>query len=278
MGIGLASFMVDEEQWLSLIEALRPFYMDPTSKKSNSIASPSSFFDFLSGRFPVYSRRAHLLDTVPRYIRLKADGDFVAVVDLLSAGVCGEEAFPFEWLESMPFKAEVIRPLVERCRGCLPSLLVTFSKLHFVDVGTGPPLRVQDTQRILKIVRNTSDPDILAGALIALSNAKYLRIAKPELILRLVGVDSTKADFAAFLFRYGRMIQESPYNERDLASILEETEVVRAVAKGILGSPRKFAFQVVCTAAEFLGEYDKINLPPLLSEEAQFGIGSPVFS
>lgn len=278
VGIGLASLMADEEQWPSLIEALRPFYVDPTSKKSSSIGSLFDVFDFLPGRPYLYSRRVRHLDVIPRHIRLKENGELVAMVDLLSASVRNEEDFPFEWLESMPFKAEIIRPLVERCKECLPNLLVAFSKLRFVGIGAGPALRVQDTQRILKIARNTSDPDVLAGALIALSNAKYLRIAKPELILRLVGVDSTMADFATFLFRYGRMIQESPYDERDLDSILEETEVVRAVAKGILASPGDFAFRVVCTAAEFLGEYDKINLPPLLSEEAQFGIGAPAVS
>lgn len=266
------SLIANEKQSLSLIEALRRFYVDPTSKTSVAIEGPSTFFNVHMGPlYPYYlpfSRRSD----VPKYIRLEANGKLVAVVDLLSASVCDQRDLPFKWLEDVPFTAEIIRPLIERCRDCLPSLLVALNELHFVNINVGRPLRVQDTQRILKIARNTDDANILTGALIALSHAKFLRIAKPGLILRLIGVDSTKADFATSLFRYGRVIQESPHDERSPDAILEETDVVRTVAREVLASPEDYAFQVICAAAEFLGEYDKISLPPLLSDEAQFGI------
>jgi hypothetical protein len=268
----LFSLIANEKQFLSLMEALRFFYVDPTSKTNGAIEGPFTFFDFymrpLSPYYLPFSRHSD----VPKYVRLEAKGKLVAVVDLLAARVSGQRDLPFKWMEDIPFTAEIIRPLVERCRDHLPNLLVALSKLHFVNINAGRRLRVQDTQRILKIARNTDDANILTGALIALSHAKFLRIAKPELILRLIGVDSTKADFATSLFRYGHMIQESPHDERGPDAILEETEVVRTVAKEVLASPEDYAFRVICAAAEFLGEYDKISLPPLLSEEVQFGI------
>ncbi len=173
---------------------------------------------------------------------------------------------PFEWLETIPLATSIVRPLVESCTRFLPELLTSIGQRRFLNVGAAP-LLVQDTQRILKIARETDDPGVLAGAASALRYARFIRIAEPELILKLfrstAGDDLAITTFNAY--KFGARV----YGTEPPAKELEKT---RTLARSISKEPERFRFQIACTAAEFLAEYEQVGFPPLLHEEGELNI------
>jgi hypothetical protein len=259
---------VIEKDLLSLAEDIRPLYEGTIANDSDDSKDESAVLNFLLDRFTrPYFSPLYRTETMPSYLRLEPRGKPVALVDLLAESVRSGKDLPFEWMRTVPFSTEIIRPLAERCRDCLPDLLATLSECHFVRIGVGAPLRVQDTQRILKIARNTNDPQTLAGAATVLSCASFLRIAKPQLILKLLRADSG-GPFASMLFRIYKMQPE----DRDRDSFSKEIRTVEEVAHGVLEMPDVYPFQTVCRAADFLAEHSQINLRPLLYEEGELGI------
>jgi hypothetical protein len=116
-------------------------------------------------------------------------------------------------------------------------------------------LRVQDTQRILKIARDTDDSKILAGIATALVSASFLRIAEAELILKLLRFDSNTL-LASVLFMTNKVLIQ----DRDPASLTKEIGLIEEVARGVLGKPEAYPFQTVCQASDFLAEHNRVEL------------------
>ena len=152
----------------------------------------------------------------------------------------------------------------------MPDLLAFLGRRSVVPAGTRRPLRVQDTQRILKIARDTDDPHVLAGAAVALLSASFRRVAEPVLVQKILQT-APDALFAAALF--GEPVPPQ-IEDRDLGPPGTEVRVAESVARGVLREPDKYPFQTVCQAAGFLADQPQAGIPPLLREEARFGISA----
>jgi len=252
---------------LSLAAEIRTFYEDSTASDSRSSGSESESLDFFMKAFahPHFIRRSRF-ESIPRFVRLEVGEKPVALVAILADSIRYGHNLPFEWMKTMLLSTEIIRPLVEKCRDFLPDLLNMLGKYRFV-YAPSKLLRVQDTQRILKIARGTDDPNTLAGIATALVSAGFLRIAETELILRLLQVDSNIL-LASVLFKINKVLTE----DRDMASLTKEIGLIEKVARGVLGKPEVYPFQIVCQASDFLAEHSRVELPPLLQEEERLGI------
>ena len=258
-----------EKGILSLTKDIRPFYEETMPDRSGHLDGESRSLDFFLDRFiRSYAVHPYHIETLlPRYVRLERGTKPVSLVDLLAESIHSGSSLPFVWMKSIPFSTEFIRLLVERCRDCLPDLLALLGKRSFVGTGVGAPLRVQDTQRILKIARNTDVPNVLAGVAAALSRASFLRIAESELVQKILQAapDDT---FATVLFR----VHKTQIEDRDQKSFAKEIKTVEQVARGVLNTPEKYAFKTVCLAADFIAEHQHVYFQPLLYEEKNLGI------
>jgi hypothetical protein len=260
--------IVGREDLLSLARDIRPFYEDTTLDGLDSSKGESKDLDFLLDGFVRPSIiRLHRTETIPRYVRLEPRVQPVAWVDLLAESIRSGSSLPFEWMKAMSFSTEIIRPLIEKCRDCLPDLLVSLGKYKFVRIGAGAPLRVQDTQRILKVARNTDDSETLAGVAVALLSASFLRIAEPSLVLKILRA-APKALLASVLFG----IYRTQIEGREPDSFGKEIRTVEEVAEGVLNVPSEYTFRTVCQAADFLAEHKQVSFPPLLHEEGKLEI------
>ncbi len=139
----------------------------------------------------------------------------------------------------------------------IETLLVSLSERYIESYTDSAPLLTSDVQRILRIARNTNDPKLLSGALIALSSSKFLRLAGPQLTLKMIRADLTKADFAVPLFNL-----ENRDNE-----LADTKEIIKEIAIGILESPKDYALKVILAATNYLAQYAPVNFSPLLSME-----------
>ena len=269
-GSGILHLTISKEDLLSLVRDIRPFYESLSSNESD-VLDESDALDFLLDRFGHrHMIRRYQTGAAPKYVRLESGIQPVALVDLLTQSVRSGSEMPYGWLKTMQLSTEVIRPLVERCRDCLPDLLASLGKRRSVSIGSGAPLRVQDTQRILKIARNTEDSAILAGVATALLGASFLRIAKPSLILKILHA-APNTPLGPMLFAVYKIQPE----DRDPDSFSKEIKTIGDVASGILDNPDYYAFQTVCQAAGFLAEHTQVSFPPLLHEEENLGISLP---
>jgi hypothetical protein len=168
----------------------------------------------------------------------------------------------------MTYTTEIIRPLVDQCKDCLPKLLSWLSKHNFTHIGRGRPLTIQRVNQILKIVRESNEPDLLSGAFIALSTSKFIKSAGVDGLLKLCHFDSRNLASTGILF-----------NSREVALFVEtqeidskENRIVEDVAKQIISNPKNFAYRLVCSAAKYLADNSPLNLPPLAKDEEQLKI------
>jgi hypothetical protein len=200
---------------------------------------------------------------IPNRIRLKKNGSYFPVTDLLSESIIKNQAVPYQWLNEIVFTKQMIRPLVEKCRRKLPELLLFLSGRQFVQTGFGKPLIVQDIQRILKIARESDDQRMITGAIIALSESRYIRSAKMELLCKLLQVIPAHASFASTLFK------RAPFGH---GLDPDEIDIVADVAKEVCDSSQAYPFEVVCNAAAFLVEHRSPQLSSLRDLETSLGI------
>jgi len=254
---------------LSLAKDIRPFYEETVPDTYEHSKDESRSLDFLLDIFrsSYMIHPYHIEAILPRYVRLERGAKPVALVDLLTESIHNGSSLPFVWMDTMPFSIEFIRPLVEKCRDCLPDLLAYLGERSFMVIGVGAPLRVQDTQRILKIARNTDVPNVLAGVASALLRASFLRIAESELVQKILQAAPDDA-FATMLFR----VHKTQIEDRDQESFAKEIKTVEQVARGVLNTPEKYAFKTVCLAADFIAEHQHVDFQPLLYEEENLGI------
>ena len=217
-----------------------------------------------SGPVPVdyYYSGYHVMSPLPKYIRIKSGGEFVALIDLLKKQIHDGRELPFKWITNMILPDQFIRPLVEGCTEYLPKLLAWLGEHRFASLDSSRRLRVQHSQRILAIARKSKDPKILAGVATALTVANYYRIAEPEIILKLTRA-VPYSQFATTLFPTNFSTSRH-YMGQSSSKVVKTLEIV---AESILKTPKIYAFQVVCNAAVFLAEYKRPSLKPLLQEE-----------
>ncbi len=257
------------KELLSLAKNIHPFYEQTVPERSGHSEDKSRSLHFFLKRlrrsYPFHPY--HVETLFPRYIRVERGTKPVALVDLLVESIHSGSSLPFVWMKSIPFSTEFIRLLVERCRNCLPDLLVFIAECSFVAIGAEAPLRVQDTQRILKIARNTDDPNVLAGVATALMNASFLRIAESGLLQKILQA-APQVPLPTVLFR----VHENSIEDGEQKSFGKEIKTVEQVARGVLNTPEKYAFKAVCLAADFIAEHQHVDFQPLLYEEERLGI------
>ena len=165
------------------------------------------------------------------------------------------------WLGEVPIPRALVRLLVDAFRDDLSLLLRLVGERGVTGVISGRRLRVQDTQRILKICRGTNDPEILRGAGDVLVNTTFARIAEPELVAKIMSVAPSNALVARVLYstREGAARREFSTAEKELA---------RRVAQLILDGPEGHRFRVVNRAATFAGDRKASGSTPLFEEHS----------
>ena len=126
--------------------------------------------------------------TMPCAVRLKSGAKPLpldqVITEVLYQGVVHDEPCP--WITDIPLPRVTIRRLVEAHRGDLLPLLRFVGDRRPAGASYHPRLKVQDSQRILKICRGTTDEEVLQGAASILMHASIARIAEPDLIVKLL--------------------------------------------------------------------------------------------
>jgi len=254
----------NREDIKSLISDISPFYDDMLN---NVLFNPNrGVLGFRRAKYFMYPN--YQVEEIPKSVRLKFGEKPVELVEILANNITHGQNLPFEWIKTMQFSNTLIRPLFKKCKGNVLSLLKFLGQHRFVNKST-KPLLIQDTQKILKIARNTNDHEILAGVTVALANASFLRIAEAKLILKLLQTNSDPdSSFSCTLFKLSNELFES----RDLDSHSKEIELIEKIVKEVFDKPKNYPFKTVCQAANFFAEHKRSDLTPLLDEEKKLGI------
>ena len=217
-------------------------------------------------RFP---RSMHFIDRfgfgIPIALRL-AQGAALrplqqVMADLVLDRVAPDERRYCSWLEEVPLLPGLTRSLVDVCRGEMERLLRFVGRLpvpNFIPYYTGRRLKVQDTRRILKICRETENPEILQGAATVLMNATFARFAEPELLQKIFSA----APASPLVVR----VFDTRVSMRGSEGGSHLNELALSVAERTLEQPELHPFLVVNKAAAFLAEAKPRRSVPLFEE------------
>ena len=180
----------------------------------------------------------------------------LVVSDLILGRLTSSEVNQLNWLRQIPLSPSMIRRLVESCRFHLEELL-RFIGSHpaprAMSGYSGRRLLVQDTQRILKICRNSTDDEILRGAAILLEHATFSRLAEMQLVEKMIT--------AAPSSRLGDNLFE-PVLRGGKRGDQRHIDRGREVASFVLEEPHKYPFRSVNLAAEVAaGESVTVSVP-----------------
>ena len=211
---------------------------------------------------------------VPSRIRL-IRGELPVALDRilvrwLSGRLSAAEQEACGWVTELPLPARTVKGLVESCRDDLPRVLRFVGDRTVVGVPYRARLRVQDTQRILKVCRKSEDPEILRGAATVLVVATFAGVAEPEVIVKLLAA----APFSQLCGWTFRTTREGP-GEGDTGGRDREWRLSRAVAKLVLREAERYPFRLVSSAAGFVAEIDASETTPLLKERPELARGMP---
>ncbi len=186
---------------------------------------------------------------------------YQVVADLVLERVDPDERRYCSWLEEVPLPPALIRPLVDACR-CEMEKLLRFIGSHTdpsnIRYYTNRRLLVQDTRRILKICRETQDPEILQGAAIVLMNATFARLAEPALVQKILS--------AAPASPLGMRVFDTSDSIRGQKRDSHSKQLALDVAHRIMDQPEVHPFSVVNRAAAFLAEAEATRSMPLFEE------------
>jgi len=257
----------------SLADRLKAFYENtnsgPTGLKQPAM-STNKFINELSHQHfmfrPVYrefeseryTNDYFGIHSIPKYILIESNNEICSILEILEKHIKLGNDVPFQWMNTMKFPDWVIRPLVDRCVDCMPNLLRWLGENQFVFDSGADKLRVQDTNRILKIARQHDDPQILRGAAVALSAATFQRFAEPDVILKILQ-SNPQVRFSDMLFP--KEVHVTTSDGRALSG--QEIELSKSLATSILNSAKRYPFQIVCKAAKFATNNFQLNLMPL---------------
>jgi len=201
---------------------------------------------------------------MPTQLRVNSSQPPVRVTDLLAANICEKAPLPFEWLSRLLITRAMIRALIEAAADCLADLLLFFGRCRLSRHVDGPPLLVQQMHRILRIVKSSDDSEILAGALVALTDSTFLQIAKIELIEKMLAAE--RADFQAM----NSLMH--PSNTDPHVARSKDIFVIDQLARKIITAPNKFPFRTVAECAAYVAEHEALNQQPLMLQEQDLGL------
>ena len=185
------------------------------------------------------------------------------VADLVLERLDPDEKRYCSWLEGgIPIPSALIKPLVDACRYEMEKLLRFVGSQavpNYTWHNTTHRLMVRDTRRILKICRETHDPEILKGAATVLMHATFARLAQPELVQKIL---SAAPDSPLVMRVLGA---SDSIKERKLHDP-HSKQLALDVAHRIVGQPEAHAFRVVNRAAAFLAEAEATRSKPLFED------------
>ena len=164
------------------------------------------------------------------------------------------------WVTDVPLGRTVIRSLVEACRDDLAELFRFLGQRTVVGYAGRARLKVHDTRRVLKICRQTDDPEVLRGASTVLVNATFGRIAEPALVAKLLAVAPSEQLVGRVFGRPGE------YVERGAEGRGGSIALGQAVAPLILDDAHGFSAGVASRAAAFLAEIQGLKTTALFEE------------
>jgi hypothetical protein len=124
-------------------------------------------------------------------------------------------------------------------------------------------MHVSITQQILKIVRDTQEPLLLEGALIALSVTRFLKLADASLTLKMLSANINNQ--FAFEIILGAQTQREENDDKTAA-------IIEVICREIIEKPEKYGLRLVTLATKHLVDYYPNNLPPLIDFEEQLCI------
>jgi hypothetical protein len=263
--LNLGSLINQDPDWQMIVNELKILHTGLVNSSETVIYDSESLSFLLTELSPYY----YYQNPTPQFIRVEPNGKICAIIELLIDYVCFHKELPFDWIKYIPFTSKIIRPLVDGClakhKDSLPQLLTLFSELHFIHFGLAEPLKASSMNRILKVVRDTNNPNILSGALVALSTSKFIKTAGSSLIIKLISANFNQASLACkILFAQPTIKQDNENFKQD--------EIIKGVAKSILAKPESYSLKIVCTAARYLAEHELISLPALLLQEKKLGL------
>ena len=226
------------------------------------------------GRLPYNYMFQRMLVGVPSKIRWIRGGRPVALdrilVLRLTRRLSPAEQEACGWAADLPLPARTVKGLVEACRDELPKVLRFLGDRRIVGFPYGARLRVQDTQRILKICRRSEEPEILRGAATVLVVATFAGVAEPEVIVRLLAA----APFSQLCNWTFGTTREGP-GEGDTGRRDKEWRLSRAVAGLVLREPERYPFRIVSRAAAFVAEIEASESTPLFEERPELASVMP---
>jgi len=202
---------------------------------------------------------------MPLALRLKEGGALrpldVVIAEHERGRLHADDLAYARWLVGVPIPRTLIRPLVELCRDDIALLLRLVGNRGLKGIHVGGRLKVQDTQRILKVCRHTDDVETLSGAGSILAQSTFARIAEVDLVVKLVAAPSS-----LLLSRVLNVASERVGGRRLKDS---ERELANNVAQRILGRPEQHPFRVVNRALAFSAEADVGRTTPLFEEHPE---------
>ena len=203
---------------------------------------------------------------MPLRVRVKAEGNPVGLEELIGDALHGRlDADVMEytrWLEGVPIPRALIVRLVEMFRADVSVVLGVLGKRGVTGVLLERRLKVQDTQRILKICRGTDDRKMLRGAAEVMTGATFAKIAEAELVAKMMSAAPSSMLVRRVLptARQGAGRQELTEAEKELGE---------RVARVIMDHPDRYPFRVVHQAATFVTDREGIEGRPLFEEHPE---------
>jgi hypothetical protein len=245
--------IVKDRAFRSLVDQVRPFYVEGAGG-SHRRGRKASFSDFIKRR--PYGMRHGAVPAL-KSIRLRESDDPVPLVNIVMENIGREREFPLRWMARMTFSREILHDLVEKCQSSqLEALLRTVGQRRIVGFSERS-LRVQDTQRVLKVARHTDDHIVLAGAAAVLSNASFLRVAEKDLVLKILRADSD-TNIATSLFMNPRLeLAVSEATTKDIT-------LTEGIASSIINMADDYSFRTICAATQFITQFFPLKFPPLV--------------
>ena len=216
-----------------------------------------------------YPRRMYIMERrgfgMPLAVRVERGSNLCPLHEILIDLVLKRSELNEEelwgWLRELPLAPAIIGKLVDGCRNELESLLrfigcrpIASGPWYFLD----QRIKVQDTQRILKVCRRTEERDVLQGASIVLMNATFGRLAETELVLKILAATQ------------GSPLGTRIFNSHEGVGMGEQDpslkELALTVARGVLRQPDDYPFEVANLAAVFVREVEAQRNVPLFEQ------------
>jgi len=192
------------------------------------------------------------------------DGEIVRLLDLYMFDIKGELDAETNWISRLPLDVNYVQPLTKIFKEELPTLLKWIGKKQdYMISSDARKLHVSIQRSILTKVSDTSENEVLQGALIALMTSNFLNLISVDDLLKMLSA-SKNMPHAARLFATNNY-KEMQLDER-YAPILEST------ARRILEQPDLYGLRLVAAAAKHLAEYYPRQVSPLIEQEAKLDI------